>query len=285
MSNEVACARSASGFARIQQPRTRIAHDLPGHLLVGVDGGRPDELRPGEDDAERVDVAVAQEEEVAVRIVGVEAPELQARGKAVAVGEGAGERGQDVQEVDQELHVGQELVAAGPGELRVGGDRIVVRILLLEPPSDLRVGRIETVDDLRHDLLLHGVEDRRRVAETHALDPSPHRPATQGRGHENCRARCPREAGQELPPAHGPGHVGVEGGLRAHRPALSAPGRAKRCVLTTCPLTVSPTRTWHCTQRFVRPGVGTGKCSSRPAWHPAQKSARCTAPRPRRCSS
>jgi hypothetical protein len=231
------------GLCWIQQPRTRIAHDLPGHLLVGVDGGRPDELRPAEDVAERRDAAVAQEEEVAVRIVGVETPELQASGKTIAIGEGAGERGQNVDEVDQELHVAQELVAVGPGELRVGGDRVVVRILLLESPPDLRIGRIEAVDDLGDDFLLDGVEDRSRVAPTQALDPSPHRPAAQGRGHQKRRARCPGETDHELPPAHGPAQVGVEGLLRAHRPAPSAPGRANRCVLTTCPLTVWPTRT------------------------------------------
>ncbi len=156
MSNEVDWREIPGRLRRIQQPRTRIAHDLPGHLLVGVDGRRPDELRPGEDVAERPDVAVAQEEEVAIRIVGVKAPELPARGKAIAVGEGAGESRQHVEEVDQELHVGQEHVAAGPGELRIGGDRVVVRILLLELLPDLRVGRIEAVDDLGDDLLLDG---------------------------------------------------------------------------------------------------------------------------------
>jgi hypothetical protein len=62
--------------------------------------------------------------------------------------------------------------------LRVDRDGIVIGIFLLEPPADLRVRRIEAVDDLGHDLLLDRIEDRGRVAEPQPLDRAAHGPAT-----------------------------------------------------------------------------------------------------------
>jgi len=99
--------------------------------------------------------------------------------KAAARGEDPGECPQDVEEVDQEFRLAEEPVTGRPGIIRVGGDRIVARILRREALPELRVGRIEAVDDLGHDLPLDWIEDRYLLAGPDALDTAQSGPAAQ----------------------------------------------------------------------------------------------------------
>jgi hypothetical protein len=204
----------------------------------------------------RAPLTVAQEQEVALRIERMEAAELEPRRQAVARGEGARERRQVVDEVNEDLHLREELVAVGPGELRVRVDEVVVGIFVFQPLAELRVRRIEAVDDLRDDLLLDRREDD-LVANDAALDSPSHRAAAERRRHQEGGTRRPGQPDEELPAAHRRCDVGVERVLRVHR---APPGLAMRWVLTGWPLSVVPATTWHCMQGFVVLAAGTGKC-------------------------
>src|SRR5262245_14254428 len=200
-------------------------------------------------------------------------------------GERPREGRQDVEEVDEGLHVVEELVAAGPGEPGVDRDGIVLGVVLLEPLADVRVRGIEAVDDLGHDLPLDRIEDRDCVPEPSPLDRTTHGPATRRRGCEDRGARRAGEMGQECTPGHRPGDVRVELRLWLHRGVSTVPGTANRCVFTIWLATVSPARTWHVTHRFGGSVSMSGKCCARSPWQATQKLARWTAPRPRRWSS
>jgi hypothetical protein len=60
-------------------------------------------------------------------------------------------------------------------------DGIVAGIFLFEPPADLRIGRIEAVDDLGDDFPLGRTEDPRRAVGMRPLDRPADRPAARGR--------------------------------------------------------------------------------------------------------
>ena len=147
------------GLRRIEQPWARIIHHLPHDLFVRVERHCPDEFRAAEDVAERLDVAAAQVQQIAVGVIGVEVSESSQAEHSLARRDVPRERRQDVEEINEGLHVADERVAAGPGELLEDRNGIVVGIFLLEPSADLRVGRIDPVDDLGYHLALDRIED------------------------------------------------------------------------------------------------------------------------------